>query len=328
MLAPSPILPESLSKTLEFIQDNKTYKIDIFKKEYNIIFSIKDTNKIEEYFTLEISYEEIQNKNPMLRIYKNIEELINSIEQFIINKNISLTENNNSLILNLFIFNIMNGNKEKVSFELNKKQNDNKDEIIKSLCLKVNNLEDKYNKLNEKYEKIMKFIEPMMKAAEEEEKNFKYKFQWENHYNCQLSNNNKILKKIKNDGWNTNVKGNKILKKNSINIFKIKVNSINNDKSGLSFGLAKISSDFSDGNLFQKDWNLNCGLCNSKFNSFLKEGINAGDIITFTINLIKGTLSIKKNNTFLGELRDIPKDEDLVPCVCTYFVGDEVEIIE
>ena len=181
MLAPSPILPESLSKTLEFIQDNKTYKIDIFKKEYNIIFSIKDTNKIEEYFTLEISYEEIQNKNPMLRIYKNIEELINSIEQFIINKNISLTENNNSLILNLFIFNIMNGNKEKVSFELNKKQNDNKDEIIKSLCLKVNNLEDKYNKLNEKYEKIMKFIEPMMKAAEE--KNFKYKFQWENHDN-------------------------------------------------------------------------------------------------------------------------------------------------
>ena len=70
------------------------------------------------------------------------------------------------------------------------------------------------------------------------------------------------MKKIKNIGWNTNVKGNKILKKNSINIFKIKVNSINNDKSGLSFGLAKISSDFSDECLYNKDWNLNCGLCN------------------------------------------------------------------
>ena len=70
----------------------------------------------------------------------------------VLNKNILLTANNNCLILDLFIYNIMNGNKEKVSFELNKIENTNKDEIIKSLSLKVNVLEEKYNKLNEKYE--------------------------------------------------------------------------------------------------------------------------------------------------------------------------------
>ena len=40
----------------------------------------------------------------------------------------------------------MNGNKEKISFELKKIENTNKDEIIKQLCFKVNNLEEKYKK--------------------------------------------------------------------------------------------------------------------------------------------------------------------------------------
>ena len=37
-------------------------------------------------------------------------------------------------MLDLFIYNIMNGDKEKVTFEMNKIENTNKDEIIKSLC--------------------------------------------------------------------------------------------------------------------------------------------------------------------------------------------------
>jgi hypothetical protein len=113
-------------------------------------------------------------------VWKNF---INSLEGFIANKNISIKDNNNNLILELFVFNFMNGNKEKVSFELNKVENTNKDEIIRSLCLKVNTLEEKYNKVNEKYttleknyEKIMTFIEPMIKEAEDL-KNYKYKFQ-------------------------------------------------------------------------------------------------------------------------------------------------------
>ena len=156
-----------------------------------------------------------------------------------------------------------------------------------------------------------------------------FRFQWENHDNCELSNNNKKLKKIKNGGCNTNVKGNKILRKNSINIFKIRVNNINSDKSGLYFGIARASTNFSSCP-FNEEWNISCSNTtnNSKFKSFKYSQINKDDIITFIVDLNKGTLEVKKNDESLGKLSDIPKNEDLVPCVCNYYVGNEIEIIE
>ena len=198
--APKPVLP--LEKILDFKQDNNTYKIKLSQNSNIVIFSIKDLNRIDEFYELEILFEDIQKKNQIFKIYNSIEDLITSIEKMIQNKNISLTKNTNGLILDLFIYNIVDGNKEKVSFQLNKIENTNKDEIIKSLSLKVNILEEKYNELNEKYEdlekkyeKIMSFIGPMIKKKEEEKD--LYKFQWEYHENCEYSNNNKILKKLK-----------------------------------------------------------------------------------------------------------------------------------
>ena len=204
----------------------------------------------------------------------------------------------------------MNGNKEIINLEFNKIENTNKDEIIKSLCLKVNFLEEKCKNL----EKIM--------ALYEKEK--KFKFQWENHENCQLSNNNKILRKIKNNGWNTFVKGNKNLKKDSFNIFKIRVNEINKDKSGLCFGISNPSLNFSHMN----NWNFCSYLWNNKFKSFKTTGMNKGDIFTFIVDLIDGNLEVKKNDEVLGKLNDIPINEDLVPTVCNYYIGNEIEIID
>ena len=135
------------------------------------------------------------------------------------------------------------------------------------------------------------------------------------------------MRKINNNGWNTNVKGNKILKKNSVNIFKIRVNeNNNNDTSGLAFGISRASSSFS-----QKDnWNMNCNGIDytGNFKSFKNTKINKGDIITFIVNLKDGTLEVKKNDEVLGKLNNIPKNEDLVPTVCIYFVNNEIEIID
>ena len=128
------------------------------------------------------------------------------------------------------------------------------------------------------------------------EKEKKFIFQWENHENCQLSNNNKILRKIKNNGWNTFVKGNKNLKKDSINIFKIKVNEINKDKSGLCFGISSPSPNFSHIN----NWNFCSCLWNNKFKSFKTTGMNKGDIFTFIVDLIDGNLEVKKNDEVFG----------------------------
>ena len=367
-------------KELEYTKDDKKYKIELSKNANSAIITIKNINKIDYYYKYDISLEEIQNKNPMFRIYKSIDEFLNSLEGFIVNNHISIKEMNNNLILEIFIFNFMNGNKETINLVFSKVENTNKGEIIQILNLKVNALEEKikileknnekcmkcmaleekckileknnekimvleekiklleindekYMALEEKckmleknYEKILAFVDPMIKEEEIEKK--AYKFQWEYHDNCELSNNNKILRKIKNEGWNTNVKGNKILSKNSINVFKIKVNQINNDKSGLSFGISKASSNFT----YENNWNMNCFSTTSSSGGNLKSlkstSINKGDVVTFIVDLKDGTLEIKKNDEVLGKLNDIPKNEDLVPTVCNYHVGNEVEIID
>ena len=377
-LSPSKTKP---IKELEYTKDDKKYKIELSKNANSAIITIKNINKIDLYYKCDISLEEIQNKNPMFRIYKTIDEFLNSLEGFIVNNHILIKEMNNNLILEIFIFNFMNGNKESINLVFSKVENTNKGEIIQILNLKVNALEEKikileknnekcmkcmaleekckileknnekimvleekiklleindekYMALEEKckmleknYEKILAFVDPMIKEEEIEKK--AYKFQWEYHDNCELSNNNKILKKIKNEGWNTNVKGNKILRKNSINIFKIRVNNNNSDKSGLCFGIARTSTNFSI-YPYNEEWNIRCDsiTSNSKFKSFKSSEINKDDIITFIVDLNNGTLEVKQNDESLGKLKDIPKNEDLVPCVCNYYEGNEIEIIE
>ena len=376
-LSPSKTKP---IKELEYTKDDKKYKIELSKNANSAIITIKNINKIDLYYKCDISLEEIQNKNPMFRIYKTIDEFLNSLEGFIVNNHILIKEMNNNLILEIFIFNFMSGNKETINLVFSKVENTNKGEIIQILNLKVNALEEKIkileknnekcmkcmaleekckilekniekimvleekikileinnekymaleekcNLLEKNYEKILAFVDPMIKEEEIEKQ--AYKFQWEYHDNCELSNNNKILRKIKNEGWNTNVKGNKILSKNSINVFKIKVNQINNDKSGLSFGISKASSNFT----YENNWNMNCFSTTSSSGGNLKSlkstSINKGDVITFIVDLKDGTLEIKKNDEVLGKLNDIPKNEDLVPTVCNYHVGNEVEIID
>ena len=163
-------------KSSEYSQDGKTYKIDLSQRINTVIFSVKDIIEIASFYKLEIGFEDIQNKNINFRIYKTTVEFINALVNFISNKNVSFEKKKDSLIFNIFIFNIMNGNKEKISFELKKIENTNKDEIIKQLCFKVNNLEEKYNNLSEEYshlsekykvleknyDEIMTVVEPMI----------------------------------------------------------------------------------------------------------------------------------------------------------------------
>ena len=123
------------------------------------------------------------------------------------------------------------------------------------------------------------------------------------------------------------VKGNNLLKRNEINIFKIKVNHIHKDKSGLEFGISKNNSIYN--NSWGFDWHMCCSETNLyKYKNFSKEKINEGDILTFIVDLKIGTLEVKKNDTSLGKLNDLPINEDLVPSLNIYYVGNEVEIID
>ena len=137
----------------------------------------------------------------------------------------------------------------------------------------------------------------------------------------------KNVKKIKGgNNWNTGVRGNNLLKRNEINIFKIKVNHINRYKSGLQFGISKYNSNM---NNYGIDWHMNCDRTSDyKYNSFKNEEINEGDIMTFIADLRVGTLEVKKNNISLGKLNDLPTNEDLVPSVSLFYIDDEFEIID
>ena len=148
-------------------------------------------NKIDSFYELEISFSDIQKKNPLFKIYQTIQEFINSVEGFIQNKNISIQESNNNLILNIIVFNMMNGNKENVSFTLYKIENNNKDEIIKYLCKKVDVLEEKLEQMNKNYLNLKETVDKLTKKDET------FSFVWENNSNCQLLNGKKGIKKIK-----------------------------------------------------------------------------------------------------------------------------------
>ena len=99
---------------IEFTEDEKKYKIELSKNSNNAIFTIKDLNSLDSYYQLEITLKDIKNKNQTFMIYKSLEDFINLLEGFIANKNISIKDNNPDLILEIFVFNFMNGNKEKV----------------------------------------------------------------------------------------------------------------------------------------------------------------------------------------------------------------------
>ena len=320
MLAPPSITSKNDIKSFEYKQDDTTFKIEINTNLDNAYFCIKNISKINLFYELEISFNDIKKKNQVFRIYQSAQEFCNALEGFIKNKNISIQENKENLTLNIIVFNMMNGNKENISFILNRKINNNKDEIIKFLCEKVNHLEEKMEEMNKNYIKLKEIVDGMNKKEEP------FSFVWENNSNCQLLNGNKKIKKIRGgNDWNTGVKGNNLLKKNFVNVFKIKVNHINKDKSGLQFGIVKKSSFVSVGT----DWNLRCDNTNDyKYTSFSSEQINEGDIMSFIVDLRVGTLELKKNDVSLGKLNNLPTNEDLVPSVSIYFVDDEVEIID
>ena len=116
------------------------------------------------------------------------------------------------------------------------------------------------------------------------------------------------------------------MKRNEVNIFKIKVYHINSDKSGLQFGISKYNSNFSNCGI---DWHMRCDDTSGyKYKSFPQEKINEGDIITFIADLRNGTLEVKKNDISLGKLNDLPINEDLVPSANIFYVNDEIEIID
>ena len=123
-------------KSFDYKKEETTYKIEFIANSENLNLNIKNINKIDSYYVLDISFNLIQKKNQYLEFIKSIQKFSNALEGFIKNINISIQENKENLSLNIFIFDILNGNKESINFVLYRKENNNKDEIIKYYAIK------------------------------------------------------------------------------------------------------------------------------------------------------------------------------------------------
>ena len=187
MKAPPVITSKNDTKIIEYQQDDNKYSIEIGINLNNANFCIKNKDKIDSFYNLEISLEDIQKKNQFFKLYQTIQDFINSIEGFIQNKNISIQETKENLTLNIIVFNMLNGNKENVSFVFHKKENNNKDEVIKYLCSKVNDLETKLDEMNKNYLNLKEMFDNLKKIVLTD-------FVWKEHSNCQLYDNGRRIK--------------------------------------------------------------------------------------------------------------------------------------
>ena len=308
---------DKIKKFFEKINEEK----EVLKLKVQKIFTKirNELNNREDELLSEIDkrYDEIYFKE---EIIKESEKLPNKIKLSLEKGKMLEKEYNNDKLVSLI--------NDCINIENNVKNINIIQENVKK-CNDLTNIKIDFFPKEEGVNEILNVFKKFGQVADQNDYGL-FKFQWENHDNCELSNKNKKIKKIKNKGWNTNIKGNKILRKNMMNTFKIRVNNIDRDKSGLSFGLARVSCNFSSDNLYCEEWNFNCSNFhyNSKLKSFKNEQINKNDIITFIVDLNKGSLSVKKNDNNLGTIYDIPKNEDLIPCISIYYVGNEIEIID
>lgn len=154
-------------------------------------------------------------------------------------------------------------------------------------------------------------------------------YQWNEKENFEVRQNGKIIKRIFKRGWPTScVLMREKLQRQKINKWRIKVNKTNFDLNGLALGMIKKNEDLTK-IIFYSLWLISGnGGYRTKSKGCCKDNIIKGSILDFCADLIKGTFEITMNGKRLGFWEKIPLNEDLVPCACLFYEGNEVEIVD
>ena len=149
---------------------------------------------------------------------------------------------------------------------------------------------------------------------------------------CELKNENKTIKKIRDNKWNCTAIGNKQLIKGIINKWKIQVNA---DFTDITAGIVPTNIDLNGQDNWAKGYvtNLsnfgkhNLGVYTPLCNIIAKKG----EIVEIIVDLEKekGELSYSLNGKKLGIFCDnINKNLDYVPFIDLCYVGTEVTLLE
>ena len=169
------------------------------------------------------------------------------------------------------------------------------------------------------------------------EKDLKFSFRKGTNYT--LSNNGKIAEKTNGGNWwNCTIIGNIVIPKNKISKWKIKLNKfkitkkINTVNTFIGIGP---NNPQNENCFYEHCWSLSCGeptIWKNKEEITFDDypgNLKDGDIIEVIVDMIKGNLSFKINNTDYGLIcSDIPTNEELYPVVIINDMNQIVEILD
>ena len=321
-------IDESLKKMKEINEEIIKSKEEIKLKISKIFTKIRNLlNEREDQLLLELDniYDNSFFKEELIKKGEKIPKQIKSF----LEKGKLLNnewENNNKLISNI---------NDCINIENNIKSISEINEIIDKCNSKKVNI--KFKPENQEITELEKNIKLFGELINEENEEFKFIFQPGNNYN--ISNNGLIATKNNGkDAWNCIIIGNKMIPKNRISKFKIKINQNKRNAGNHDIVIGIGPKIFKNKDSFYSDcWSINSGPRNiveicikGSFKSYNnhKEEIKQDDIIEVIVDRKNGNLSFAVNDVNYGiACSTIPKEDELYPTISLYEQGLSVEIL-
>ena len=168
------ITPMKNELSFYITQNDDKYKLDIKNKsEEIIILSIKNLNKTNFKYSIELGLKDIIEKNKIFRIYDSISEFIESIKILVDKNLITIKElhEKNICILEMIYSDIL-FEKNKINFELISEDR-NKDDLINDLIKTIKNFENKFKNLEKENESLKNQINEIKNSINSLQKNNK-----------------------------------------------------------------------------------------------------------------------------------------------------------
>ena len=352
---------EEVKPISPIIQEFKNIKdFDIKIGKINYIFSISESNTDINFVITQkeraepfeygehYSLDKLIKINDVFKMFKSINAVRKSFESLLNAKKYSFEKNDENIIFTVKI-NIFEEVTD-VSFILNKKKL-KKEEIEKILNRQINEINElkaEFENLKIKHDKEISELNKEIKEIKEQNKelldlfkqqNKEFFFCFRNGTNYTLTNKGKTAEKTSGGNyWNCTIIGDEIIPKNKISKWRIKLKKFRIDKKintvNTFIGIGPNNPE-NKRCFYDYCWSLSCGepkiLSNKTEIKFKKYpgNLKEDDIIEVIVDMTKGILSFKINNTDYGlTCSDIPTNEKLYPIVIINDMNQIVEILD
>ena len=340
---------KSISPMIQEFKNIKDFNIKI--EEINYIFSISESNTDINFVITQkertdpfeygehYSLDKLIKINDVFKMFNSINAVRKSFESLLNARKYSFKKNEENIIFTVKI-NIFEEVTD-VSFILNKKKL-NKEEIEKIVNRQINEIKElkaELENLKIKHDKEIKEIKEENKKLFDliMQNNKEFSFSFRKGTNYTLSNNGKIAEKTSGgDDWNCTIIGDKEIPKKKISKWRIKLKKfkINCNTVNTFIGIGP-NNPQNKTCFYNYCWSLSCGepkiRKNTKvipFNNY-PGNLKDGDIIEVIVDMTKGILSFKINNTDYGlTCPDISTNEELYPIVLINDMNQIVEILD